>query len=72
MILTATSLRVLCDWCETGRRSSFASKLATDQLQVIFAVCRMPYACEHSLKGLAQAKIIKKSMILFRVLNMTI
>ena len=26
----------------------------------------------HYLKGLAQAKIIKKSMILFRVLNMTI
>ena len=26
----------------------------------------------HSLKGLAQAKIIKKSVILFRVLNMTI
>ena len=25
-----------------------------------------------SLKGLAQAKIIKKSVILFRVLNMTI
>ena len=26
----------------------------------------------NELKGLAQAKIIKKSMILFRVLNMTI
>ena len=26
----------------------------------------------HILKGLAQAKIIKKSVILFRVLNMTI
>ena len=26
----------------------------------------------HRLKGLAQAKIIKKSVILFRVLNMTI
>ena len=26
----------------------------------------------HFLKGLAQAKIIKKSVILFRVLNMTI
>ena len=27
---------------------------------------------EYRLKGLAQAKIIKKSVILFRVLNMTI
>ena len=27
---------------------------------------------ENTLKGLAQAKIIKKSVILFRVLNMTI
>ena len=26
----------------------------------------------HSLKGLAQAKIITKSVIIFRVLNMTI
>ena len=29
-------------------------------------------SCKYILKGLAQAKIIKKSLILFRVLNMTI
>ena len=31
-----------------------------------------PYSAGIDLKGLAQAKIIKKSVILFRVLNMTI
>ena len=30
------------------------------------------YSRKNELKGLAQAKIIKKSVILFRVLNMTI
>ena len=32
----------------------------------------MPVMVIYMLKGLAQAKIIKKSVILFRVLNMTI
>ena len=32
----------------------------------------MLYLLDLILKGLAQAKIIKKSVILFRVLNMTI
>ena len=33
---------------------------------------RFSYQFNDNLKGLAQAKIIKKSVILFRVLNMTI
>ena len=34
--------------------------------------CHLGLVINQSLKGLAQAKIIKKSVILFRVLNMTI
>ena len=33
---------------------------------------KIDYEALKKLKGLAQAKIIKKSVILFRVLNMTI
>ena len=43
----------------------------TDQFVMSFTI--KPYILDdHRLKGLAQAKIIKKSVILFRVLNMTI
>ena len=39
------------------------------QFLIYFVVCKVVV---FYLKGLAQAKIIKKSVILFRVLNMTI
>ena len=38
-------------------------------LSGLIHMVKCPFLC---LKGLAQAKIIKKSVILFRVLNMTI
>ena len=44
---------------------------ATHNFKWVKIVCLLCEKDKH-LKGLAQAKIIKKSVILFRVLNMTI
>ena len=39
---------------------------------LVICLAKYTYSCFQTLKGLAQAKIIKKSVFLFRVLNMTI
>ena len=39
---------------------------------LVICLAKYTYSCFQTLKGLAQAKIIKKSVVLFRVPNMTI
>ena len=50
------------------------SALSFYNLMNVKSTIQLANVCKYSqiLKGLAQAKIIKKSVILFRVLNMTI
>ena len=48
------------------------TKIATETISPFYCHQSVLYNISKVLKGLAQAKIIKKSVILFRVLNMTI